>query len=335
MKAIFLSDKENHLKLVYTGRQVQDLTFEAGLFPQFFKKQDILDDPAYFADVETVFSTWGMTPFTKEEIAKCFPSLKTIFYAAGSVQHFARPFLESGVRIFSAAAANAVPVIEYAVSQIILANKGFFQSSAVIRDNKSRADAFKIFKTFPGNYGCTVGILGAGMIGKGVIAALRQNYNLKVKVFDPFYPDEAADKAGVVKCDLKEIFKSCQTISNHLANNAQTQGLLTYEHFSLMGDNTTFINTGRGAQVVEDDLIRALKEKPTRWAILDVTMPEPPVDGHPFYSMPNVILTPHIAGSSGDEVHRMSQLMVDEFRRIKRGEASKYEVTLEMLATMA
>lgn len=335
MKAIFLSEKEKNIKSVYTGRQVQDLTFEAGLFPQFFKKQDIIDDPAYFTDVETIFSTWGMPSFTEEEIAKCFPSLKAIFYAAGSVQAFARPFLERKIRVFSAASANAIPVIEYTVAQIILANKGFFQSSIPIQDCQSRSNAHAIFKTFPGNYGCTVGIIGAGVIGKGVIAALRQNYNLKVKVFDPFYSDEAAAAAGVVKCDLNEIFESCQTISNHLANNAETQGMLTYEHFSRMADNATFINTGRGAQVVEDDLVRALTEKPTRMAILDVTSPEPPVDGHPFYSMQNVILTPHIAGSNGDEVHRMSQLMVDEFRRTKRGEASKCEVTLEMLATMA
>ena len=96
-----------------------------------------------------------------------------------------------------------------------------------------------------------------------------------------------------------------------------------------------FINTGRGAQVVEQDLIRALKEKPDRCAILDVTMPEPPEENSPLYTMDNVFLTPHIAGSSGNEVARMGKTMLEQFRKFISGQPCEYEVTLEMLKTMA
>jgi phosphoglycerate dehydrogenase-like enzyme len=102
-----------------------------------------------------------------------------------------------------------------------------------------------------------------------------------------------------------------------------------------MNDTATFINTGRGTQVVEDDLIRALCEVPERTAILDVTDPEPPLADSPFYSMENVFLSPHIAGSAGNEVARMGHYMLEEYRKLVAGEVCKYEVTEKMLATMA
>ena len=97
----------------------------------------------------------------------------------------------------------------------------------------------------------------------------------------------------------------------------------------------TFLNTGRGAQVVEDDLVRALTERPDLTAVLDVTEPEPSPAGHPFYSLPNCFMTPHVAGSLGGEVVRMAEYMVDEYEALAKGLPVKYEVTLKMLETMA
>jgi phosphoglycerate dehydrogenase-like enzyme len=105
--------------------------------------------------------------------------------------------------------------------------------------------------------------------------------------------------------------------------------------FDKMAGNATFINTGRGAQVVEKDLIKALKEVPTRTAVLDVTYPEPPKPGSELYKMDNVILTSHIAGSMNKEIERMGCFVADEFIRYIKGEDLKYEVTLKMLKTMA
>ena len=102
-----------------------------------------------------------------------------------------------------------------------------------------------------------------------------------------------------------------------------------------MRPNAFFLNTGRGAQVVEEDLVRALREVPTRCALLDVTCPEPPEEGHPFLSMENVYLTPHIAGSAGDECMRMGEYMLEEAERLQNGERTKWEVSMEMLKTMA
>jgi len=140
---------------------------------------------------------------------------------------------------------------------------------------------------------------------------------------------------GAVSAQLPELFESCQTISCHLANNEATRGMLNYALFSRMLPTATFINTGRGAQVVEADLVRALTEYPDRTAVMDVTFPEPPEEGHPFYTLPNVYLTPHLAGSFGNEVARMGAYMCDECEKTLHGEQTLYRVTEKMLETMA
>ena len=325
MKSIFLGAAEQ-INRVYSGEVKAELSSLTGLSDKVYTK----DSEEDFSEVEYIFSTWGMPEFDKEEIAEIFPRLEAVFYAAGSVQRFARPFLESGIQVFSAWAANGIPVAEYTVAQIILANKGFFQTARCV----TRAEAEAVSKNFLGNYGAKVGIIGAGMIGKLVIQMLKA-YRLQVSVFDPFLTEEEATRLGVTKCSLETLFSECNVVSNHLANNTETKGMLTYQHFSAMPKYATFINTGRGAQVVERDLIAVLKARADLTAILDVTDPEPPDAGSPFYSLPNCILTPHIAGSIGNEVRRMGEFMREEARAFSQNSPCRYEVTLEMLKTMA
>jgi phosphoglycerate dehydrogenase-like enzyme len=177
-------------------------------------------------------------------------------------------------------------------------------------------------------------VIGAGAVGSAVARELSK-YNVNVIVFDPFLSDEKSNELGVEKCDLTTLFERSFVVSNHLANNEQTKGMLTYALFSKMRENAVFINTGRGAQVVEDDLTRILTERDDLTALLDVTAPEPPIENHPFYTLPNCILTPHIAGSAGDEVGRMGEFMLEECKSFLEGKACKYEVNLKMLETMA
>jgi phosphoglycerate dehydrogenase-like enzyme len=155
-------------------------------------------------------------------------------------------------------------------------------------------------------------------------------------VWDPFLSDEQAAELGVEKVSsLMEAFQRGFVVSNHLANVPETRGLLTGEHFASMRKNATFINTGRGATVVEEDMIRVFQERDDLTALLDVTYPEPPVEDSPLYTMPNVHLTTHIAGSLGDEVVRMADYAIEEFQAWTQGQPLRYAVTLEMLPTMA
>ncbi len=318
MKAIYLCEKPANIKNVF------------GVDSIVYKKTDITSLPEKFKDTEFVFSSWGMPQFAESEIRKCLPSLKAVFYAAGSVQAFARPFLNCGVKVFSAWEANAVPVAEYTVAQIVLANKGFFKTMRYT----SRGAARKEFENFPGNYDVNVGLLGAGAIGKLVTSKLKE-YRLNVMVYDLFISSETAKSLGAEKCELADIFKRCAVVSNHVADNEQTKNMIDEKLLSTLPPYSTFINTGRGAQVVEEDLIKVLKSRPDITAILDVTSPEPPREGSELYTLDNCILTPHIAGSSGKEVRRMGEYMMSAYDAFVSKDECIYEVTLDMLDTMA
>lgn len=333
MKAIFISEKKKRLLGVYTPELLKQLAEETEAETIVYDKADVLAAAGKFQDVKYLFSTWGMPKFTEEEIQEIFPSLECVFYAAGSVQGFVRPFLNCGVRVFSAWMANAVPVAEYTVAQILLANKGFFTASR-ITSREERGQAVEAGYHFPGNFDTTVGIIGTGAVG-GRVCELLKAFRLKVLAYSHPLTEERAAELGVEISDIETIFKTCQVVSNHLANNEHTQGIFREEHFASMVPYGVFLNTGRGAQVVEEDLIKVLTERPDLTAVLDVTMPEPPVEGSPFYSLPNCILTPHIAGSSGQEVHRMAEWMAEEFHRYCAGESLRYEVTRDMLEGMA
>ncbi len=331
MKSIFLIEDENNIEYVYSKDSLEYIMDNCHNTGEVFTKADIVRCKDAFRDTEVIFATWEMPPFSAEEIRAYFPALKAIFYAAGTVQRFARPFLQNNVRVFSAWAANAVPVAEFTLAQILLANTGFFHQSQFM----SRGKAVPVLPTvFGGNYEVTVGIIGAGMIGRRVIELLKP-FRVSTVVYDPFLSEEAAAALGTEKVGLEELFCRCEVVSNHLADNAQTKGMLNYPLFSAMKSGATFINTGRGAQVVEEDLVRLLRERSDVFALLDVTQTEPLEAGHPFYELDNCILSPHIAGSKGNEVHRMAEYMIDECKRFIAGEPCLYEVTEAMLETMA
>lgn len=333
MKAIFICDNKKKNAAVYSEEVIQRIAKIVELDRTVYSREEILSAPERFKDSEFILSTWGMPSFSTEEIKEIFPSLRCIFYSAGTVQSFARPFLECGVKVFSAWAANAVPVAEYTVAEIVLAGKGFYTHTYLMNGQKVK-EARGLRAKYPGNFDEKVGIIGVGMIGSMVAERLKA-FRLDVLAFDPFLSEERAKQLNIKLCSLDELFSSCRVISNHLANNEATKGMLKYEHFSRMLPYSTFINTGRGAQVVEDDLVRILEERADVTAVLDVTYPEPPCENHPFYTLKNCFLTPHIAGSLGNEVHRMSEYMAEELELYITGRPCRYEVSLKMLETMA
>ncbi len=328
-KCIFLCESDNNVYDVFGTELMSQLSSTGTIY----KKENIINPYEDFTQVEYIFSTWGMPAFSEDEIKTNLPSLKAVFYGAGSVQGFAKEFLNCGVRVFSAWQANAIPVTEYTLAQILLASKGYYQLTMEQSCGKlSAAEAIK--HKFPGNFGTAVGIIGVGMIGRGVIELLRQ-FDLDVYAYDAFLPQEEVEALGAKKVSLTELFANCLIVSNHLANNPATVGMLNYELFKQMMPYSTFINTGRGAQVVEDDLVKHLTERPDVTALLDVTYPEPPCEGHEFYKLKNCFLTPHIAGSMGNEVRRMGKYMHDAYIAILADEKCNCEVSLEMLKTMA
>lgn len=295
-------------------------------------KKNLNENRDFLAECEIGFATWGMPKFTKEEIAEYMPKMKAIFYSAGTVQYFARPFLESGIKIFSAYAANAVPVTEYVFAQITLAAKGFFQASKFYRLNPIYALSHAGKAT--GIYNCRVGLVGLGAIGQ-VVAEKLKALDVEVYACDPFVSKEKADALNVRLVDMETLFSECDIISNHLANKKELENVFNYKLFKRMKKHSVFINTGRGAQVSEYGLALSLLLHPSRTFVADVLKNEVFPYINPLFWCPNAIITPHIAGSMGNETQRMAEYMLDELERFISGEQTKYEITIEMLERMA
>jgi phosphoglycerate dehydrogenase-like enzyme len=329
IKAAFVSNFPDALSRVYgAGRRerIEELT---SCHPGTITSENFDGHAGKLKDLEVIFSTWGMPLLTASQL-DLLPRLKAVFYAAGSIRSFYRPLFDRGVTVVSAWAANAVPVAEFTLAQILLANKGYFQN---VREYRG-PECWKKRFAGPGNFDETVALLGAGQIGRRVIELLKP-YNLRVAVFDPFLSDANAEKLGVSKVNLDQAFRESTVVSNHLANLPATVGMLNRNCFEVMRPNAVFINTGRGATVVENDLVAVLEKRRDLVALLDVTEPEPPVADSPLYSLPNAFLTPHIAGSAGNEVVRMADYMTEEFLAWQNGGPLQYAVTPAMIETMA
>jgi phosphoglycerate dehydrogenase-like enzyme len=173
-----------------------------------------------------------------------------------------------------------------------------------------------------------------GMVGRR-LARLLQPFELEVIACDPYLEAGHAEQLGVEPVALEELFSRAFVVSSHLPDLPATRGMLGRALFAGMREGATFVNTARGAQVVEAELAEVLGRRPDLTALLDVTFPEPPVEDSPLYSLPNVYLSPHIAGSKGDEIRRQADYVIDEFERWEAGTPLRFGVTLAMLETMA
>ncbi|XHR30557.1 MAG: hydroxyacid dehydrogenase [Chthoniobacteraceae bacterium] len=330
-KAVFLM-AQARFDLVYGPCQREAIHALAEVISPLLLPETWARHPGVTCEAEWIFSSWTM-PLADEHFLDAFPNLKAVFYAAGTVKPFVTEALwQRGVTVTSAFAANAIPVAEYTVAQIILSLKSAWPLALQIKREK-RHHRSRLIPT-PGVYDATVGLISLGIIGRMVAERLR-DYKCNVIAYDPFISEETARKLGVRLCPLEELFETADVVSCHTPLLAETAGMLRKEHFLRMKRYGTFLNTSRGAIVDEAGLVEALRARPDLFAVLDVTWPEPPVPGSPLYELDNVILTPHIAGSKSHECFRLAQYMVDEARRLLAGKELQYVVTPELLGRMA
>jgi len=267
--------------------------------------------------------------FTAAQRAK-LSKLKAVFYAAGNVKAFAPSLIEHGITLMSAWAINAIPPAEMCLSQILLSLRGYFRTVRQYRELKT-FDAKKYWR--PGVQDETIGLIGLGYIGSLLRQKLR-DYPLKVIAHDPFLTDARAKELDVTPVSLEDVFAKAYIVSNHIPDLENTRGVLDRKLFASMRDGATFINTGRGVQVVEADLIAVLKTRPDLTALLDVTWPEPPAPDSELWRLPNVVVSPHIGGTTGHEVVRLADCAIEEFEAWQAGKKLRYEVTREIFKTM-
>ena len=292
--------------------------------------ESVFEDPSILAQAEVILSGWG-APVMNKKFLQAAPNLKVVFYGAGSVKHFVtEAFWNRDIIITSGYAANAIPVSEYTLSQILFCLKRGWYFANYIKEN----GRFPFRESVPGAYCSTVGLISLGSIGQRVLSLLK-HFDVKVLAYDPFVSEEKAKELGVSLCSLDEIFIRSDVISLHTPWLKETEKMITGRHFNLMKEGSSFINTARGAIVFEAEMIEVLKNRPDIHAVLDVTWPEPPEKNSPLYTLSNVTLTPHIAGAMDDECSRMGEYMFEELTRYIEGKPLKWAITQRQASIMA
>lgn len=283
--------------------------------------------------VDILITSWGFPALSAKALAP-LSSLRLIAHLAGSVKGFVdESAWRRGIHITNAVEANAVPVAEYVVGAVLFANKRIFQLRDFYREYRENRAPWTREAPAAGNYRKRVGVIGASHVGRKVIELLRP-YTLTVCVTDPFLGVAEARALGVERLPLAELLRQSDVVSLNAPLLPETRHLLGAEELALMKDGATLINTARGA-VVDQEALEAELMRGRLYAVLDTTDPEPLPPDSPLYALPNVFLTPHIAGSLGTEVERIGDCIVQEVERFTRGLALQHRVRFEDLPRLA
>lgn len=329
IKGLYIMNQDSFTK-VYSPENREQIERHIDIYAPLMSAEEASTAPEILKDAEVIFAGWG-APRMDKDFIEAATSLKAVFYGAGTVKKLVTPeFWERGIKLTSAYAANAVPVAEFTLAQILFSLKKGWKHVEMIRKNISYPAKLHV----PGGYKSMVGIISLGMIGK-IVARLLKSFDMNIVAYDPFFSESEAKDIGVKLVSLEELFKISDVVSLHTPWLKETEGMIDGKLFTLMKKESTFINTARGAIVNEEAMVEILSERTDITALLDVTYPEPPVEGSPLYTMENIILTPHIAGSMDGECARMGYYMVEELNRYMKDEEFLWNITEEKAKILA
>jgi phosphoglycerate dehydrogenase-like enzyme len=287
---------------------------------------------AALAEAEVLITGWGCPPITAEVLRRA-PRLAAVVHTGGSVKgHVTEACWERGIVVSTAAAANALPVAEYTLAAILLAAKG---ARTLEHRYRSRREFVDMIADYPavGTYRRTVGLVGASRIGRRVAELLRP-FDFIVSVYDPYLSTVEADELGLVPMNLPDLLSGNDIVSLHAPALPSTRQMIDAAGLARMREGATLINTARGVLVDQDALVRELATGRIN-AVIDVTEPEVLPPDSPLYSLPNVMLTPHIAGAWGVEIRRLGVSAVEEIQRYAQGLPFAHPVTPAELAYIA
>jgi phosphoglycerate dehydrogenase-like enzyme len=289
------------------------------------------DAAALLQDAEIAIAGWG-SPRFDERLLTLAPKLKLLAYSAGSVKRIVSDALyDRGIRVTTAAAANAVPVAQFTVAMMVALLKQVPWLAAEYTAGGAKTSPRKGVSRELQDI--TVGIISASRVGREVIKLLNHYPRVQIRLFDPYVSAEQARAMGAEGASLEDVCR-CDVVSIHAPNIAATRHMLNARTLSLLPDHAVLINTARGALIDETALVAEVQRRPL-YVLLDVTDPEPPAADSPLRQQPNIILTPHIAGAMNQARRDMGRLAISETLRFLRGEPLQHEVTREMLPTQA
>lgn len=275
---------------------------------------------------------WGTPPL----LGKLSRPPKVIIHAAGSIKVLQpEEAFSKGVRFASCNNALAVGVAETTLGMMIAGLKGLFFAREWTA-NGGWGGNFSFDRPFfkvRELYGLKIGIVAASKVGRHLIHLLK-SFDVQVSVADPFLKDTDAEELGVEKVSLEQLFSENDVITIHAPFLPSTTGMVTASMIKSMRDNSLLINTARGGLIDEAALIEELQTQRIS-AILDVTSPEPPAADNPLRTLPNVVLSPHIAGAVNNGCLRIGRDAVNYTLDFISGRPIEGEVTFQQLAHLA
>lgn len=328
LKIVFLQRKtlidrvfnESHMNKL---RQLGDVVLHQ--WEDFLTREQLI---AQIKDADIAITSWGVDKLDAEILGQA-PNLKLVLHAAGTVKGLVSDEMyDKGIRVISCNDPLAKGVAETALGLTISALKDMWR----IVDH-TKAGGWGELNRVRELYGLKIGVVGAGRAGIYYINLLR-HFDVDIMVYDPVRSAEQIAELGGVKVELDELLAASDLISIHAPTLPETEKMFNKRVFSLMKDDCVIVNTARGALIDEEDLIEEL-QKGRFFACLDVTNPEPPTVGSPFRTLPNVILTSHIAGAVNNGLYRIGEYAVRELERYLNGEPLDGEVRQEQLKTLA
>jgi (S)-sulfolactate dehydrogenase len=219
---------------------------------------------------------------------------------------------ERSVQVRPATGANADAVAEYVIAAVLTLVRGvFLESDRVIAGGWPRIEMTGIEVA-----GKALGLVGLGDIARRV-ASRASAMGMRVLAHDPYVPADDPAWDTVERAELHDMIKGSDAISIHVPLTDGTKGLFDREVIGSMKPSAVLVNTARGGIVDEEALAEALREHAIRGAAIDVFESEPvdPVGGSRFSGVPNLILTPHIAGVTVESNRRVSQMTADNVRQ--------------------
>ena len=286
----------------------------------------------FLAGCEGALTSWGCAHIDATALEGA-QDLKIVTHAAGSVRPVVSDALwERGIKVTSAAAAIAVDVAQTTLGLMIVSVKNIFRIKDWTRAGNWGGYAEECRGTHEMDRK-KVGIVAASHVGRNVIRLLA-GFDVEILLYDPFVTEDGAKELGARKVELDELCRECDVVSLHAPSIAEMRHMIDARRLAMMKDDAVLINTARGSLIDENALCEELA-KGRLFACIDVTDPEPPSPESPLRSLPNVVLTPHIAGCAAEMRRRVGDHAVEELRRFFSGEPLMNQVTREMLASMA
>ncbi|NMD06256.1 MAG: hydroxyacid dehydrogenase [Deltaproteobacteria bacterium] len=273
-----------------------------------------------FSDADIVLGDYtGITPITRA-VVQGAKKLKLIQQPSVGYNHVdVAACKEFGIPVANTPGANDIGVAEHTIMLALSALKNFPYYNEKTHKGEwlfTEAQRTGIFEL----NGKVYGLLGMGRTARAVAERLAP-FGVKLLYYDIVkLSAEEEKKYGASFVTMEEIFKTADVISIHLPLLPETTKIVDAAKLALMKPSSIIINVGRGALVDEDALARALREKKIAFAAVDVFAEEPPPPNHPYFGLPNMILTCHLAGSTRESGGRIMNMALDNLVRALKGE---------------